>query len=101
MRCTSTADSPSRLPAMHIPGDSIGITLPRWFAPNAVCSSAYYLAGEIPIRCRHFGSARRSVPHATGLNVHWMVSLTASTDTLLQQFHAATRDIDASSAFSS
>ncbi|MGL9736419.1 MAG: SIP domain-containing protein [Symbiopectobacterium sp.] len=48
---------------------------------------------------RHFGSARRAVSHATGLSVHWVVGSTASTDTLLEQFHAMTRYIDTSSAF--
>ncbi|MGL9751265.1 MAG: hypothetical protein ACR5LC_08705 [Symbiopectobacterium sp.] len=62
-------------------------------------SSAYYLAGDpssLPAISALLGALS---PHATGLSVHWVVGSTASTDTLLQQFHAMTRYIDANSAF--
>lgn len=90
-----------------------------WSAPNAACVQ-HLLSGRRSLFVdRHCGAARRAAPHATGhaviridseadrlllaaptgLSVHWVVGSTASTDTLLQQFHAVTRDIDASSAF--
>ncbi len=101
------------------PGDSVGITQPGGPHPMLPASSAYYLAGDpssLPAIAALLGALppdatghaviridseadRLPMTAPNGLSVHWVVGSTASTDTLLQQFHAVTRDIDASRAF--
>lgn len=100
-------------------GDSVGITQPGGPHPMLPASSAYYLAGDpssVPAIAALLGALppdatghaviridseddRLPLTAPTALSVHWVVGSTASTDTLLQQFHTVTRDIDASSAF--
>lgn len=101
------------------PGDSVGITQPGGPHPMLPVAAAYYLAGD-PSSLPAIAALLNALPsdatgHAViridseadrlpltapaGFSVHWIIGSTDNTDTLLQQFHAVTRDVDVRNAF--